>query len=721
MIVFGTISIILNCYGLTNVRADTDLRRLYELNRDYLPVRFNELGIHGYMDLFAGDRSRSLYVPSDVDSEACLKHSRRYADAIQNYQVWALKMLDSSGRVPSGLLNGHYMDLGNYEECLSVAEEAPYHINYCVVVMRNLTKTLKNWDSPAFRPALTMGGAPFLRPDLRLGICLPASCDLKDLTRHYSNVTSRYNMTVFLDNYSCTSSEEGITLDKMDWLVVVLVTIIGLMCYAATLNDILRMYFNFKSNGTYIDILQCFSFYENGKSLLETTSPEKPLSVLHGIRALSACWIVMAHNFYLKYLIPGVNNMKLTTFSQSVMSEPFLQSELAVDAFLLMSGLLLVRSTIKMRTSTKQFKVGQFYLHHVFRIVPAYFIQLLIALTMFRYLNNGPLWKHYLHSIREVCQESWWTHVTFLNNYIMPEKQCVPSDWYLAVHMQLIFLSPILLIPIYKGKKIVPLVIVPVLFVIANIISISITYFNDYPGTFYVDRLTSREDIFAAEYVPTHGRISPWLLGILIGYFLTEEAVKISKTQAACGWILSVIPYGFIIVISRYIHMEGVEHNLILASINNGLNNTAFAILMAWIIVACETGYGGPLKSLLSWRAFQPISKLSYAIFLTGLAVQYGFMSVRQTSNSMLIIQTYKDIGGELFLIIVFSVIGSLHFEAPFIKLNQIMMKQSKAEKKSEVVDNNANGQKMNVISNISIAGSHLTSLPCDQCNQFKQ
>ncbi|RZF47021.1 hypothetical protein LSTR_LSTR013812 [Laodelphax striatellus] len=164
---------------------DTDLRRVYELNRDYLPVRFKQLGIHGHMDFFAGHHSRSLYVPSDVENEICRGDSRIYSDGIENYEVWALKMLDASGKVPSGLLNGHYMDLGNYEECMNIADEAPYDINYCMVVMRNLTKTLKtpiDWDSPDLRPDLSMGGAPFLRPYLRLGICLPASCDLNDLT-----------------------------------------------------------------------------------------------------------------------------------------------------------------------------------------------------------------------------------------------------------------------------------------------------------------------------------------------------------------------------------------------------------------------------------------------------------------------------------------------------------------------------------------------------------
>ncbi|RZF47022.1 hypothetical protein LSTR_LSTR013813 [Laodelphax striatellus] len=693
-------------HGLANVCADTGLRRMYELNRDYLPARFKQLGIHGHTDFFVGDHSRPLYIPSDVENEICREHSRLYSDAIENYKVWALKMLDASGKVPSGLLNGHYMDMGNYEECMNLAEEAPYDINYCVVVFRNLTTSLHSpidWDSIESRPEHTMGGAPFLRPYLRIGICLPASCNIKDLTQHYSNVVSKYKMSAYFDKNSCTSGNERVNLEKKDWFAIFVTILTAMLCVAATVNDYLRSHFNFKTNGAFVDILQCFSLYGNGELILKSTSPDEPLAVLHGLRALSAFYIVMAHHFITNHLFPMINNNKLTTFSRSILSDPFIMSELAVDSFLLMNGLLLVHNTIKRKLTKKKFDVPLFYLHHVFRIVPGYFYQLLIASTVFIHLNDGPLWKYYTNTIREYCQETWWTHLIFLNNYIKPDKQCVPSDWYLAVHMQLVFLSPLILIPIFKGKKIVPLVIVPILFVIANIISISITYFNDFPGTFYSDRLAMREDIFATDYLPTHARISPWLLGILVGYLLCQEGVKISKTQAIYGWVLSTLPFACIVTISRYIHWEGVQHNLTLSSIHNGLNNTAWAILMAWIIVACETGYGGPLKSFLTWRGFQPISRLSYSIYLIGLGIQYGLISIRQNSYSMLIIQSYKDFGGELFLILVFATIGFLQIEAPFIRLNQMMMKSLEAEPIIEIVkETNANDQELHVKENKS-------------------
>ncbi|RZF47020.1 hypothetical protein LSTR_LSTR013811 [Laodelphax striatellus] len=404
-------------------------------------------------------------------------------------------------------------------------------------------------------------------------------------------------MTVFFDNHSCTSSREPKTLETLDWFAIFLIIFVAVLCVTAILNDVLRIYFNVKTNGTFVSILECFSFYENGKSLFRTTSPDKPLAVLHGLRALSAFWIVVAHHFYISHIFPMVNNNKMTTFTRSVFSEPFIQSELAVDTFLLMNGILLVHSTMKMQLAKEKFNVPLFYLHHVLRVAPTYFVQILITLTLYRYLNDGPLWKYYVYTSRENCQETWWAHLTFLNNYIMPNKQCVPSSWYLAVHMQLTLLSPLILIPIFKGKKVVPLVIVPILFVMANIVSISITYFNNYRGTFYVDRTASREDIFANEYLPTYGRISPWLLGIIVGYLLSREKdIKISKTQAVTGWILSILPFACIVAISRYIHSEGVQHNLTLSSIENGLNNTSFAILVAWIIVASETGYAAESK-----------------------------------------------------------------------------------------------------------------------------
>ncbi|XP_022192559.2 nose resistant to fluoxetine protein 6-like isoform X4 [Nilaparvata lugens] len=670
------IAIFLASCELGCASADSELRRVYELNRDYLPERFKQLGIHGHMDFFAGDQNRSLYVPSFVENEICRNDSQLYLDGIRNYNVWALKMLDASGRVPSGLLNGHYMDLGNFEECMYTAGESPFDINYCLIVMRNLTKTPKSpidWDSE--EREFTVGGAKFLRPYLRIGICLPASCDVNDLNQHYSDVILKYNMTVKLDKHSCTSSsEQEIKFEKLDWFAIFVIVLVGTICIVATINDVLRIYFNFKYGGTVFGLLRCFSFYENGKSILRTSSSEKPLAALHGIRALSTFWIVFAHKMFQTYLFPAINNMQLTTFHRSIVSDLFIYGELSVDNFLLLNGLLLFYSKIKLsKLSNRKFNVLSFYTQRLFRLAPAYFFQILLALSLYRFVNNGPLWKHYIYVIKDNCLESWWTHVIFINNYVMPNKQCSSAFWYLAVDMQLAVFSPLLLIPILKGNKIVPLVVVPLLLILAIMISTFITYSKGYSTTFLNDRLAMREDLFATDYIPTHARISPWLLGVLVGYLLSGEDLKLSTKQAICGWILSIIPFACIFTISRYMHQEGAQYNLTLASIHNGLNNISWAILLSWIIVACETGYAGPIKTFLTWKVFQPFSKLSYTIYLIGPGIQYAFNSMMHTSNSYSLAQTLKDFGGELLSILMLAPYFYLLFEAPFIKLYQIM------------------------------------------------
>ena len=51
-------------------------------------------------------------------------------------------------------------------------------------------------------------------------------------------------------------------------------------------------------------------------------------------------------------------------------------------------------------------------------------------------------------------------------------------------------------------------------------------------------------------------------------------------------------------------------------SFYGGLSRLAWAVALSWVVFACTKGYGGWVNELLSWEAFQPLSKLTFTIYL---------------------------------------------------------------------------------------------------------
>ncbi|GLG92877.1 Uncharacterized protein GBIM_00427 [Gryllus bimaculatus] len=55
-------------------------------------------------------------------SENCTRDLLQMAYSFGNGSAWAIKMFDASTKIPDGLLGGHLVHLGNFDECLSVRQ-----------------------------------------------------------------------------------------------------------------------------------------------------------------------------------------------------------------------------------------------------------------------------------------------------------------------------------------------------------------------------------------------------------------------------------------------------------------------------------------------------------------------------------------------------------------------------------------------------------------------
>ena len=131
-----------------------------------------------------------------------------------------------------------------------------------------------------------------------------------------------------------------------------------------------------------------------------------------------------------------------------------------VDAFFLMSGLLVCMSLLRQLDRNKgSFNVCRYYFHRYFRLTPLYAAIIAFVAFILPCIGTGPDW-FYMKQLSESTRRLWWGQLLYINNYVPKydvgwgSAQAGMVDmWYLACDMQMFWLSPLLVYPLWKWKK----------------------------------------------------------------------------------------------------------------------------------------------------------------------------------------------------------------------------------------------------------------------------
>ena len=91
--------------------------------------------------------------------------------------------------------------------------------------------------------------------------------------------------------------------------------------------------------------------------------------------------------------------------------------------------------------------------------------------------------------------------------------------------------------------------------------------------------------------------------------------------------------------------------------------------------MACSSGYGGVVDSLLAWEGFLPLSRLTYSAFLCHwLVVQFEAAGQVWSALFSLDLLVYKFFG---FYVVSYSVafLLAVFVEAPLVNLEKVLLK----------------------------------------------
>ncbi|KAK9509892.1 hypothetical protein O3M35_004783 [Rhynocoris fuscipes] len=149
-------------------------------------------------------------------------------------------------------------------------------------------------------------------------------------------------------------------------------------------------------------------------------------------------------------------------------------------------------------------------------------------------------------------------------------------------------------------------------------------------------------------------RLGPYIVGMSVGWILF-------KTD--CKRLLLFLVYG----------LYGSKLSPVFSAAYSSLSHTAWAIGLAWIVIACSTGYGGYVTKILSSSLLYPFSRVTYCAYLVHPIVIRIFTMKMEAPVHLgieLVIVLYI---GHLVMSYLVSFVISLLFEAPIVSLLRII------------------------------------------------
>lgn len=82
------------------------------------------------------------------------------------------------------------------------------------------------------------------------------------------------------------------------------------------------------------------------------------------------------------------------------------------------------------------------------------------------------------------------------------------------------------------------------------------------------------------------------------------------------GWIVSMCALNAVIFANYPLQQPNYDTTIIQSALYDSMSRVIWSLALCYIIFACVHNYGGPINWFLSLKEWQPVSRLSYAIYL---------------------------------------------------------------------------------------------------------
>ncbi|BFG00152.1 uncharacterized protein DMAD_00214 [Drosophila madeirensis] len=426
----------------------------------------------------------------------------------------------------------------------------------------------------------------------------------------------------------------------------------------------------------YSELLLSFSAITNFNAICDRNVGADTIPCIHGLRAFSMAWVILGHTCIVVFKYSDNMEMRKKVeqnfFFQAITNGPF-----SVDTFFFISGFLI--SYIYFRTNAKgklnklskganEFTAGTAHFfglvaYRFMRLTAPYLFVLGVVQVTMKYLAaysifDPPTMDHI------TCPDYWWRNILYINTLFPVDEMCMLWSWYLANDTQFYMIGAIILIVGVRHFKLSA--ITTLVFLVLSWITTAVIAFtnNHRPNT--DDPLALFDKIYDKPWT----RLGPYLIGMAVGWILfrTNCKIRLPKLTVATAWALAMLNL-FVLVFGLY----QTDLSQFTAAAYSSLSHSAWALSLAWITIACSTGYGGYINSLLSAPCLYPFSRVTYCAYLVHPIV---IRSMALNSDAPL------HLGGDLMVVMFFgltvasyflSFVVSMSFEAPVVTMLKIL------------------------------------------------
>ncbi|XP_076275541.1 nose resistant to fluoxetine protein 6-like isoform X2 [Rhynchophorus ferrugineus] len=587
-------------------------------------------------------------------------------------------------------LHKDYYRLGKFDDCVDLKYQ---YENGMILGQYCLADLNFKYEINIMDPINTPKERNKFKDKVHWGLCFPASCSRQDINNVLSTILS-HQADVVINEKSCYYHKS----DKISTGDIIYGSIIAFFVTLITLCTVLhvihlkrrlkKVIYNVdtirrQNVSTKYEIVISFSVVHTVMKLLHTKPSELNLECICGIKLLTMVLIIAGHSLIFVFSGPVSNIEFFQQNSYQLQNSIFLNNPLLVDSFLLISGFLTCYlMLIELQKRHGQLNIWFIYLARYIRLTPAYLTVIGFYMTWFPKIGSGPLWRQTVEVETERCLKSWWTNLLYINNYVNTDYLCIFQAWYLAVDYQLFIIAPLIILSIWKWKiwgkalftiLILTLMLLPSYFTIKNNLDPTLLVFP-----------SEIEDIstnvyFNSTYIKTHIRAISYFCGILLGYVIHRLQIngnKISTNIRILGWIITTI-LGTASMFSIIVfYQKNYEFDKIESSIYTGCHRIAWNLFISWVITVCVTENSPFINKFLSWKAFVPLSRLTYCAYLTnGIIEIYHKGTIKQELTLTKFDLTCRLLG-HLGLTFGLAFILCICFESPIHCLEKILLRK---------------------------------------------
>ncbi|XP_058803540.1 uncharacterized protein LOC131671268 [Phymastichus coffea] len=618
-----------------------------------------------------GPRALLKYQNFNFVSDECARDLAIYERGIDRQETWALQMLDSSSKLPTGILRGNIIDVGMYDECIEThgismegIEISGQHCTYSINRMVTLEKRI------FFNPVLS--------------ICMPKRCSNDDLFRLINgSIDSDLNLKNFglsVSSASCTNTDYKFIDKQLIIFAIIMFLYHGFLFFCTALH-LKNIIVSSKKRDKTVQTLTRFSYVKNIKAILSLKASENDLPVIHGLRALNTFWLILLHEVFFQFFLPLVNFMDLNKWFASWEALILLMGMYSVDTFLVLSGFLTAFTYFNQRRRNINFNIFSFYLHRFIRLAPSIAAVLSITIVVapkIPLIVSGPRFDWLQNIFIKSCGSKWLPVLFFIPNLVDKDNYCLQHLWSIAVDMQFMWISPLILYALHKKPK-AGLYLLIILLLSSILSYATILGINKYSAIYFTHRpsITILLEAFQNIYEMPYTRASPWLLGLLFGYIATQGKFNLNKTMTNLGWLLAFASFAFCTIGTKTFTNEEYEYNLFWEITFAALSKPLWGFGICWIIYESIYKPHGFVTTILSSKYFLPFSRMSYSLCIVHVlfpVLQAGTTKAPKYFSDALIFHSYLS---NLVLDLVIAFIFSASYEMPMRIAGEMIFKRN--------------------------------------------